>query len=47
MKFSSASALSSAPVADAPRSTRYAEYAYQGSTIVAVILLLGSLWLFR
>ncbi len=35
------------PSREVPLSIRSAERAYQGSTIAAMLLLLGSLWLFR
>jgi hypothetical protein len=49
MRTPTQSAFNMPPTAAAniPRTTVYAERAYQGVTIAAVLWLLGSLWLFR
>jgi hypothetical protein len=43
----SAHATPPATAQNGSRTSRYADVAYQGLTILAMILLLGSLWLFR
>ena len=42
-----ASNMPPAAAANIPQTSVYAERAYQGMTIAAMLWLLGSLWLFR